>query len=69
MALQVNDAVALLTNYNARLSKEMEQRKHVAGMLRDFLQAQLDLKEQAEQRLAVSVLIFMNFMHVLHALS
>ncbi|XP_034251115.1 regulation of nuclear pre-mRNA domain-containing protein 1B [Thrips palmi] len=54
LAMQVNDAVALLTNYNARLSKEMEQRKHVAGMLRDFLQAQMDLKEQAEGRLAES---------------
>lgn len=54
LAVQVNDAVALLTNYNARLSKEMEQRKHVSGMLRDFLQAQLDLKDHAEQRLAES---------------
>lgn len=51
LATQVNDAVTLLTNYNARLSKEMEQRKHVASMLRDFLQAQQDLLEQAEHRL------------------
>lgn len=57
--MQVNDAVDLLTNYNARLSKEMEQRKHVAGMLRDFLQAQMDLKEQAESRLAVCFNLFL----------
>lgn len=51
LANQVNEAVTLLTNYNARLSKEMEQRKNVANMLRDFLQAQQDLLEQAERRL------------------
>ena len=54
LANQVNEAVNLLTNYNARLSKEMEQRKNVASMLRDFLQAQKDLLEQAEHRLEVS---------------
>lgn len=54
LASQVSDAVTLLTNYNARLSKEMEQRKHVASMLRDFLQGQQDLLEQAERRLEVS---------------
>lgn len=51
LATQVNDAVTLLTTYNARLSKEMEQRKSVQNMLRDFLQAQQDLLEQAERRL------------------
>ncbi|KAE8747900.1 hypothetical protein FOCC_FOCC005513 [Frankliniella occidentalis] len=51
LAVQVNDAVTLLTNYIARLTKEMEQRKNVGNMLRDYLQAQQDLLEQAERRL------------------
>lgn len=54
LALQVNEAVQLLTEYNRRLSEEMEDRKRVTSMLRDFIQAQKDLLIQAEQRLEVN---------------
>lgn len=57
---KVNDAVALLTDYNTRLVCEMEDRKKVASMLQDFIQSQRDLIDQAEQRLQVSVYIFVN---------
>ncbi|XP_060839956.1 regulation of nuclear pre-mRNA domain-containing protein 1B [Rhopalosiphum padi] len=48
---KVNDAVALLTDYNTRLVCEMEDRKKVSSMLHDFIQSQRDLIDQAEQRL------------------
>lgn len=51
---KVNDAVALLTDYNTRLVCEMEDRKKVFSMLHDFIQSQRDLIDQAEQRLQVS---------------
>lgn len=48
---KVNDAVALLTDYNTKLVCEMEDRKKVSSMLHDFIQSQRDLIDQAEQRL------------------
>jgi hypothetical protein len=45
--------VHLLTDYNSRLAAEMEYRKKLTIMLRDFLQAQKDLLAQAEHRLEV----------------
>jgi len=51
---KVNDAVALLTDYNTRLVCEMEDRKKVSSMLHDFIQSQRDLIDQAEQRLQAS---------------
>ncbi|XP_067011107.1 regulation of nuclear pre-mRNA domain-containing protein 1A [Anabrus simplex] len=51
LAVQVNEAVDLLTEYNGRLSLEMEDRKKVSAMLHDFIQAQKDLLAYAEQRL------------------
>ncbi|KPJ08036.1 Regulation of nuclear pre-mRNA domain-containing protein 1B [Papilio machaon] len=47
----VNSAVELLAEYNLRLTEELEKRRRVAGMLRDFAQAQRDLAKQAEARL------------------
>lgn len=55
LSTQVNEAMALLTEYNNRLSTEMECRKKVATMLRDFTQAQKELLAQAEQRLEVLI--------------
>lgn len=51
----VNSAVSLLAEYNLRLSEELEKRRKVAAMLRDFAQAQRDLAKQAEARLEVSI--------------
>lgn len=53
LSVQVNEAVTLLTEYNSRLAAEMDCRKKVANMLRDFMQAQKELLLQAEQRLEV----------------
>lgn len=53
LSAQVNDAVNLLTEYNTRLANEMEDRRKVTQMLRDFIQAQRDLLAQAENRLEV----------------
>ncbi|XP_075978493.1 regulation of nuclear pre-mRNA domain-containing protein 1B [Anticarsia gemmatalis] len=47
----VNSAVELLAEYNLRLSEELEKRRKVAAMLRDFAQSQKDLAKQAESRL------------------
>ncbi|KAK4876620.1 hypothetical protein RN001_009126 [Aquatica leii] len=49
--VQVNDAIKLLNDYNERLTKEVNLRKKVSGMLGDFLQVQKDLLTQAEQAL------------------
>ncbi|XP_026481777.1 regulation of nuclear pre-mRNA domain-containing protein 1B [Ctenocephalides felis] len=51
LSLQVNEAVTILADYNKRLADEMEDRKKLANMLRDFMQAQRELMTQAEQRL------------------
>lgn len=51
----VNSAVELLAEYNLRLSEELEKRRKVAAMLRDFAQAQRDLAKQAEARLEVCI--------------
>ncbi|CAH1638573.1 unnamed protein product [Spodoptera littoralis] len=47
----VNSAAELLAEYNLRLSEEMDKRRKMAAMLRDFAQAQRDLAKQAEARL------------------
>lgn len=46
----------LLNDYNERLAAEVEARRKVTTMLRDFLQAQKELLAQAEQNLEVSFL-------------
>ncbi|XP_017058872.1 regulation of nuclear pre-mRNA domain-containing protein 1B [Drosophila ficusphila] len=51
LAVQVNEAVELLNDYNARLTAEMEERAKLATMLRDFQAEQKELLSQAEQRL------------------
>ncbi|TDG47178.1 hypothetical protein AWZ03_006443 [Drosophila navojoa] len=51
LAKQVNEAVELLNDYNARLAAEMEERTKLAAMLRDFQAEQKELLAQAEQRL------------------
>ncbi|KAH8379972.1 hypothetical protein KR009_008220 [Drosophila setifemur] len=51
LAKQVNEAVDLLNDYNARLAAEMEERAKLATMLRDFQAEQKELLSQAEQRL------------------
>ncbi|KAH8345900.1 hypothetical protein KR067_008723 [Drosophila pandora] len=51
LAKQVNEAVDLLNDYNARLAAEMEERTKLATMLRDFQAEQKELLSQAEQRL------------------
>lgn len=48
---QVNEAVYLLGQYNTRLSNEMDHRKKVAIMMRDYMQAQDELLAQAERNL------------------
>ncbi|XP_016982989.2 regulation of nuclear pre-mRNA domain-containing protein 1B [Drosophila rhopaloa] len=51
LAVQVNEAVDLLNDYNARLAAEMEDRTKLATMLRDFQVEQKELLSQAELRL------------------
>lgn len=51
LASQVDEAVQLLNEYNARLTAELEARRRAAVMLRDFLQLQRELLQQAERRL------------------
>ena len=50
----VDDACSLLTEYNSRLSAELEERKQVARLLRDFILAQKDELQQAQEKLDVS---------------
>lgn len=51
LAEQVSDAVKLLNDYNSRLCGEMEDRKRLQVMLKDFAQEQKELVSQAESRL------------------
>lgn len=51
LATQVNEAVVLLSDYNSRLATEMEHRKKLTVMLKEFLHEQKELLAQAEHRL------------------
>ncbi|KAJ8919894.1 hypothetical protein NQ315_006423 [Exocentrus adspersus] len=51
LSVQVADAVHLLSQYNMRLAAEMEHRKKVAVMMREYLHVQEELLAQAEQNL------------------
>lgn len=51
LAERVSDAVKLLNDYNSRLCGEMEDRKRLQVMLKDFAQEQRELLSQAESRL------------------
>ncbi|KAG4067453.1 hypothetical protein HA402_009690 [Bradysia odoriphaga] len=51
LAAQVNEAAKILHEYNNRLCAEMEDRKKLTTMLKDFQAEQRDLLAQAEQRL------------------
>lgn len=54
--MQVNDAIKILNDYNARLATEMDDRKKLTTMLKDFQREQQELLAQAEQRLQVWIL-------------
>ena len=56
LAERVNAAVELLTEYNNRLATEMEERKRVTQMLKDYTLSQKQLLSQAEHRIEVSPL-------------
>lgn len=51
LAADVNDAIKILNDYNARLAIEMDDRKKLTTMLRDFLREQQELQQQVENRL------------------
>lgn len=51
LAMKVNDAIKILNDYNARLATEMDDRKKLTTMLKDFQREQQELLAQAEQRL------------------
>lgn len=51
LAVKVNDAIKILNDYNARLASEMDDRKKLTTMLKDFQREQQELLAQAEQRL------------------
>ncbi|XP_013403831.1 regulation of nuclear pre-mRNA domain-containing protein 1B isoform X2 [Lingula anatina] len=51
LSREVEDASLLLAEYNSRLSKELEERKHIAQMLKDFIAFQKDQLTESEKRL------------------
>lgn len=51
LSVQVEEACALLADYNSRLSQEMDERKLVAQMLSDFTNHQRELAALAEKKL------------------
>lgn len=53
---QVEDACILLSEYNFRLNAELEERKQVGKMLRDFLTCQKDQVVKGEEKLQVQML-------------
>lgn len=62
LAKEVSDAVKLLNDYNGRLCHEMDDRKKLQVMLKDFAQEQRELVSQAETRLEVSF-VFLCFFY------
>lgn len=56
LSTAVNEAAALLADYNGRLQSEMEERKKLLTMLRDYTLAQKQLLQQAQTTLEVIIL-------------
>lgn len=54
LSVAVNEAAALLADYNGRLQAEMETRRKVLTMLRDYTIAQRQLLQQAQSTMEVS---------------
>ena len=57
LATQVEEARQLLADYNTRLQAELEERKRVARMLRDYITQQKEKQSQAEEKLQVGSLL------------
>lgn len=53
LSVAVNEAAALLADYNGRLQAEMEDRRRLLTMLRDYTLAQRQLLQQAQSTLEV----------------
>ncbi|XP_033211487.1 regulation of nuclear pre-mRNA domain-containing protein 1B [Belonocnema kinseyi] len=51
LSVAVNEAAALLADYNGRLQAEMEDRRRLLAMLRDYTLAQKQLLQQAQTTL------------------
>ena len=47
----VDEACAVLSTYNTRLSSEIDERRQVARMLADYLRQQRSLLQDSEQKL------------------
>ena len=55
LSVAVNEAATLLTEYNTRLHAEMEDRRKLLIMLRDYTLAQKQLLQQAQTTLDVRI--------------
>lgn len=60
LSVAVNEAAALLADYNGRLQGEMEDRRRLLTMLRDYTLAQRQLLQQAQTTLEVKWLWLYN---------
>jgi len=58
LSAAVNEAAALLADYNGRLQAEMEDRRRLLTMLRDYTLAQRQLLQQAQSTLEVKNVFF-----------
>lgn len=59
LSVAVNEAAALLADYNGRLQAEMEDRRKLLTMLRDYTLAQKQLLQQAQTTIDVSFFFFL----------
>lgn len=55
LSVAVNEAATLLAEYNGRLQAEMDDRRKLLTMLRDYTLAQKQLLQQAQTTLDVSI--------------
>ena len=53
----VDSACVLLTDYNKRLTSELDERRNVAKLLRSFILSQTEQLRHAERRLMVSTCV------------
>lgn len=61
LSSQVTEALLLLNDYNSRLASEVEIRKKLQTMLKEFIYVQRELLAQAEKGLEVSIPVFIIF--------
>jgi hypothetical protein len=63
LAKTVEEACSLLANYNSRLAEELQERRRIARLLREFILLQKTLLAEDEKKVEVRSLLELTRLH------